>query len=81
MNSYKVMFFARCPNNKICITYHLEIQNKKIVSVEEILEFVDQIAEGLHEEIADQLFTEFRGHQVLTADHHGVTITTTRGEA
>lgn len=81
MNSYKVMFFARCPRNNIRITYHLEIKNQTFVSVEDIVGFVDQFKDGFHEEIADQIFTEFGGHQILSADHHGVTITTTRGEA
>ncbi|MES2958497.1 MAG: hypothetical protein V4792_09925 [Pseudomonadota bacterium] len=78
MNAYTTEFFATCPNNSIRIRYCLRIETREVLSVEDILTGLDLIDEGYHEEIADGLVTRFGGVQTLTADHHGVTIETTR---
>lgn len=78
MNAYTTEFFCRCPNNQIRVRYRLRIETREILSVEEILEAVEIADEGFHEEVADQLFERFGGVQTLVADHHGVTIETTR---
>jgi hypothetical protein len=79
LNIYTTEFFARCPNNGIRVKYALRIEATGTIPVEEIIDCVEKIHEGFHEAIADELFATFRGKQTLTADHHGVTIETTRG--
>lgn len=78
MNLYSTKFFATCPNNGVRIEYRLSIRTQATLSVEDIITGVEQHGEGYHEEIADQLLERFGGWQTLTADHHGVTIETTR---
>lgn len=80
MNVYSTEFFSSCPNNGIRIRYRMTIKTRKVLSVEAILAKVESLAEGYHEEIADDLFASFGGIQTLTADHHGVTIETTRSK-
>ena len=78
MNAYSTEFFATCPNNGIRIKYHLRIQTYETLAVEAILAALEATSEGFHEEVADELFARFGGVQTLVADHHGVTIETTR---
>lgn len=78
MNAYTTEFFCTCPNNQIRIRYKLRIETREVLSVEKILAAVELVDEGYHEEVADQLFARFGGVQTLIADHHGVTIETTR---
>lgn len=78
MNAYTTTFFAECPNNRTRITYRLRIETSEVIGVETLIEAVQAIEEGYHEEIADRLHGDFGGKQTLTADHHGVTIETTR---
>lgn len=78
MNAYSTTFFAVCPNNQVRIEYRIRIETYETLSVESILTAVEEIEEGYHEEIADQLFERFGGVQKLIADHHGVTIETVR---
>lgn len=77
MNAYTVEFFACCPNNGIRIKYRLRIETAEVIPVEQIAAAVDA-EDGFHEEIADRMFARFGGRQVMTADHHGVQIETTR---
>lgn len=81
MNAYTVNFYAACPNNSIRIAYRLRIESRCVISVEDIIAAVELTDEGYHEEIADQMLERFGGTQTLTADHHGVTIETTRAAA
>ena len=81
MNTYTTTFFADCPNNGVRILYRLEIQTGVVLSVEDIITGVGEVSEGYHEEIADELLQRFGGFQTLTADHHGVTIETSRPHA
>ncbi len=81
MNAYTVDFFANCPNNGIRIKYRLRIESTMTIRVEEIMAEVDRIDDQFHEEIATQLQNALGGMHTLIADHHGVTIETTRGSA
>ena len=78
MNSYTTEFFTNCPNNGLRIKYRLRIETREIIPVEQITAKVESISEGFHEEVADELLAAFGGVQTLVADHHGVTIETTR---
>lgn len=78
MNKYTVKFFAACPNNGIRISYELTITTGNVLEVERIVDEVESIKTGLHEEIADRLLHRLGGSQVLKADHHGVHIETIR---
>lgn len=78
MNAYTTEFFTNCPNNGLRIKYRLRIETREIIPVEQITAKVEGISEGFHEEVADELLLAFGGVQTLVADHHGVTIETTR---
>jgi hypothetical protein len=78
LNAYTTEFFSNCPNNGLRIKYRLRIESREIIPVEQITAKVESISEGFHEEVADELLVAFGGVQTLTADHHGVTIETTR---
>lgn len=79
MNTYTVEFFARCPANSLRIKYRLEISTHVMLMVEDIVDEVEGIERGFHEDIADRLQAKFGGHQTMTAHHHGVDIKTVRG--
>lgn len=78
MNAYTTDFFCNCPNNGLRIRYTLRIETRDIIPVEQITAKVETMSEGFHEEVADELLAAFGGVQTLVADHHGVTIETTR---
>lgn len=78
MNSYKTEFFCVCPVNNARIKYHLEIVTDEIIPVEDILGQLRRYDSGFHELIAQELHEKFGGTQTLVAEHHGVTIETTR---
>lgn len=78
MNTYKTQFFAKCPANGVRISYDLTINTGSVIKVEDLIDEVGSIGEGLHEQIADRLHSKFGGSQVLKADHHGVRIETIR---
>jgi hypothetical protein len=78
MNTYTTEFFATCPNNGIRIRYRLRIETRAALPVEQIIAAVESVGEVFHEDLADQLHRQFGGLQTLTADHHSVTIETTR---
>ncbi len=78
MNAYTTEFFARCPNNGLRIKYRLRIETGAVIPVEQIIAKVEGLPDAYHEELADDLLLSFGGVQTLTADHHGVTIETTR---
>ena len=78
MNAYTTEFFANCPNNGLRIKYRLRIETGEVIQVEQIIAKVESISESFHEEVADELHSSFGGVQTLVADHHGVTIETTR---
>lgn len=78
MNIYRADFHARCPVNAARIHYHWTLTTHEVVRVEEINDALDTIHAGFHENIADSLRALFGGRQTLIAEHHGVTIETTR---
>lgn len=78
MNAYTTEFIAKCPANGIRIKYRLRIEARSVIRVETISAAVEAITEGFHEDIADRLLEQLGGIQTLVADHHGVTIETTR---
>ena len=80
MNIYTTEFFATCPNNGVRIKYHLRIETSAVVPVEQLVAKIESLYEGFHEGFADELFVAFGGKQILTADHHSVTIETVRTE-
>ena len=79
MNIYKAEFFAACPNNGIRIKYRLRIETQDVLMVEQIIAAVENAGDSYHEELADKMLKRFGGKQMMVADHHGVTIETTRG--
>jgi hypothetical protein len=79
VNVYEVEFFARCPANDLRIKYSLRIETMRVIRVEELLASVEGLT-TFHEDLADSLHFRFKGSQTLRAEHHGVTITTTRTE-
>lgn len=80
MNIYQYRFASTCPNNKRPIIYELAIETDKMIYVEKIVVFVELQNPSYHEPMADALYAQFGGRQTLTAHHHGVDITTIRGE-
>lgn len=78
MNEYEVEFFARCPENGVRIKYSLQVRTDIVVPVENILAAVQSLTDGYHEAFAERLREGFGGLQKLTAEHHGVHITTHR---
>lgn len=79
LNSYTTEFFCNCPNNGIRIKYRLRIEKtQEMLSVEELIAAVESLDDQFHEELADELLRRFGGKQTLIAEHHGVTIETTR---
>ena len=67
--------------NGVKVTYELTVSTaSKVIKVESLLQFVESLTEGFHEDFADSLWAEFGGYQVMRARHHGVWITTTRGQ-
>lgn len=81
MNAYATTFTSTCPVNQKQITYELSIETQDVIKVEAILRALRRFKSGYHEDIADWLFKQFGGTQVMRAHHHGVWITTTRGTA
>ena len=78
MNAYTTEFFANCPNGGRRIKYRLRIETRDMLMAEDILSACDATDEGFHEGIADAMLKRFGGVQTLVAEHHGVTIETTR---
>lgn len=78
MNKYSLKFFAYCPENNLRIEYDLQIMLKTKIMAEDLIDAVNLIDRGHHEEIANQLHREFGGLQTLKAYHHGVNIETIR---
>lgn len=82
MNVYEKQFVSVCPNNSQSIIYQLRVEtDDKTVMVEHINTACALFSRNYHEDIANSLFNRFGGRQVLKAHHHGVDITTVRGEA
>ena len=77
-NIYTVEFFSKCPTNNIRIHYKLTIRTGNTIVVEDLLASVSSVDKAFHENIADDLFRIFGGHQTLEAEHHGVFIQTER---
>jgi hypothetical protein len=80
MNTYETTFFSSCPINHAQIRYELTIKTKDLIMVEDLLEEVRSLNDMLHEDIAEYLLDTFGGEQRLYAIHHGVVITTERGQ-
>jgi len=78
VNQYKVIFSKPCPVNNLEIKYKLKIKTTKVILVEDLLEFVENLQSDYHEIFADRLAQKFGGNQVLTGFHHGVYISTKR---
>jgi hypothetical protein len=78
LNAYTTEFFANCPNNGFRIKYRLRIESSEVIPVEQIIAKVEAISDCYHEEVADEMLAAFGGAQTLVAEHHGVTIETTR---
>ena len=79
MNIYTYKFTAMCPSNNLSIEYCLKIETAKMVMVEEIKAVVSSLKNEYHEVMADELYRQLGGNQVMTARHHGVDIETRRG--
>lgn len=82
MNIYTRQFVANCPNNGHAIIYTLRIETvDRMIYAEHIVTATSLIKEGFHEQIADDLYARFGGRQTLHAHHHGVDISTVRGDS
>lgn len=79
MNQYAHTFVVECPSNAVRVQYTLTLTTPGRVMVEDIVEACS-VARAYHEELADTLYARFGGRQVMSAFHHGVWITTTRGD-
>lgn len=79
MNIYRHQFVSKCPVNLDAIIYSLEIQKNDFIPAEAI-EKACKVEMTLHENLANNLFEEFGGKQVLKAVHGRVEIETIRGE-
>jgi len=80
MNIYKFRFDCECPNNNERIQYSVEISTTRTVMVENIAAHFLSLTSAFHEDIADEAFQKFGGHQVIKAHHHGVDVETRRGD-
>lgn len=80
MNRYVHTFVCECPNNGVKVSYTLTVVHADKVMVEEIIAACD-VGIAFHEDLADALLVRLGGRQVMTAFHHGVWITTYRGDA
>lgn len=78
MNIYQTRFWARCPVNGKTIIYDLVIKTTDTIKVENLTDELTDITDGFHEDIADRLHDRFGGSHIMTAEHHGVIITTER---
>lgn len=78
MNQYEVEFFTKCPDNNVRVKYALKVRTPCVLEVDHILTIVTSYVSYRHEALADELHRHFGGTQILTAFHHGVTITTER---
>lgn len=79
MNTYELMATTICPVNNAIIEISIEIKSCHTIIVENLLNFLQENKNILHEELADKLQTKFGGKQIIKAFHHGVWITTERG--
>lgn len=78
MNHYTARFHARCPSNGQPILYTLTLSTVSTIMIERITAAVSAVGVGYHEDIADSLWSQLGGQQVIEADHHGVAIRTVR---
>jgi hypothetical protein len=80
MNVYRHNFVVECPNNGNKIGYSLTIETRDRIMVEQIVEKCN-VRTGFHEDLAEAFHDWWGGRQTMVAYHHGVWITTTRGDA
>lgn len=78
VNTYVLSFRSPCPSNGAPIDYRLTIDSESMLLVEDVMGLVSGVS-GYHEKIADDLFARLGGKQTMVANHHGVTVVTTRG--
>lgn len=80
INTYRIRFMMRCPNNNHVISYALSIESAETIMVEDIITAVQALpAEGFQEDIAAKLKAVLPGLHTIIAHHHGVDIETLRG--
>ena len=79
MNIYTYQFKLKCPVNDLVIKYNLKIKSSEIIRIEDIVSFLAEYEKGFHEDVANKLFDQFAGYQIMKAFHHGVHIETRRG--
>ena len=79
MNIYSYTFTAECPNNLgQFVEYTLIMETDAMIMAEDLKKACEFGLPLFHECIADRLFDEFKGRQMISADHGGVGITTIR---
>ena len=79
MNIYRTDFIAACPANGDQIVYALEIESPTMIRAEHIEIATKLFVPAFHEALADRLYQQFGGRQVLRATHRRVGIETRRG--
>jgi hypothetical protein len=81
MNTYKLKFKAKCPNDGTLVEYDWALHTCYTYMTEELRRVADSFVEGYQERIADELHERFGGQQVITAVHAGdVRVETRRPE-
>lgn len=78
MNIYKLKFYAECPSDGEMIEYDWTIESDVMLKVELLKQSCRMIVSGYHENLADDLFKQYRKKQTIVAVHMGVEITTIR---
>lgn len=78
MNTYRTEFSALCPQHGTRLKFRLAIHSRDAIAVDDIRGATKDVRAIGHEALADQLYERLGGTQYMTADHHGVVISTRR---
>ena len=78
MNIYTYSFISQCPNDNDYIYYTAQIKTEQMIMIEDIKKYCEKYKKEYHESIADDLFSQFKGKQTITATHKSVKIKTIR---
>ena len=79
MNIYQYVFTSVCPSDGDTIIYRLEICTNRTIMAEHIKTATALHKSGYQEQIADDLYRQFGGVQIMHGVHQGVEIFTLRG--
>lgn len=77
MNQYTIKFSATCPNDGAVIQYTMVVESNETIMVEDLIRSVRDLTD-YQEIIADSLFEQFGGKQIITGIHQGIKVVTRR---